>query len=96
MSIAADLLKADHIGVRDLKTQLSSKLLGDLLVITDRGKPVSVNLPYSDVLELIDILDELTDPETLAMIAEGRKAIKAGAEGIPVANLFSRIRSSRR
>jgi hypothetical protein len=57
--------------VRDFKTQLSSKLLGDLLVITDRGKPVSVNLPYSDVLELIDILDELTDPETLAMIAEG-------------------------
>jgi hypothetical protein len=93
MSIAVDLLKAHHIGIRDLKEHLSTKFLNNLLVITDRGKPVSVNLPYSDVLELMDIVDELTDPETIAAISEGREAIKEGAEGVPVSNLFSKIRT---
>ncbi len=93
MSIATDLLRAHHIGIRDLKEHLSTKFLDEILVITDRGTPVSVNLPYSDVLELIDILDELADVEAMATIAEGREAIKAGAKGIPVSNLFDRIRT---
>lgn len=76
MSIAVDLLKADRIGIRDFKKHLSAKLLNNLLLITDRGKPVSVNLPYGDVLELVDILDELTDIETLKTVAEGREAIR--------------------
>lgn len=95
MSIAVDLLKADRIGVRDFKEHLSTKLLDKLLVITDRGNPVSVNLPYSDVLELVDVIDELTDVETLKAVYEGREAIKAGEEGIPVSNLFDSIRSKR-
>lgn len=92
MSIATDLLKANHMGIRDLKERLSAKLLEQVLVITDRGIPMSVNLPYSDVLELTDIIDELSDSETLAAIAEGRKAISQGAKGIPVSSLFKKIR----
>ena len=93
MSIATDLLKADHVGIRDLKEHLSTKLLEKVLVITDRGTPMSVNLPYSDVLELTDILDELQDFETIATIKEGRGAIRKGTEGIPVSHLFRRIRA---
>ncbi len=93
MSIATELLKAKHIGIRGLKNHLSKKFLKSFLVITDRGTPVSVNLPYSDVLELADIIDELADLETIETIQEGRKAIKSGAKGIPVSNLFSRIRT---
>ena len=96
MSIAYDLLKANHVGIRDLKEHLSTELLKSLLVITDRGTPISVNLPYSDVLELVDILDELADLETIQTVSEGRKAIKAGAKGVPVSNLFKRIRAHRR
>lgn len=87
MSIAVDLLKAEHIGIRDLKAHMSTKLLNNLMVITDKGKPVSVNLPYQDLLELMDILDELTDPGTMAAINNGREAIRSGEEGIPVSNL---------
>lgn len=93
MSIATDLLKADHVGIRDLKEHLSTKLLEKVLVITDRGTPMSVNLPYSDVLELTDLLDELLDYETIAAIKEGREAIREGAKGIPVSCLFRRIRT---
>ena len=95
MSIAVDLLKAQRIGIRDFKEHVSTKLLDNLLVITDRGNPVSVNLPYSDVLELMDIIDELSDVETISTIAVGREQIREGAEGVPVANLFDRLRSKR-
>jgi len=93
MSIATDLLKAEHVGIRDIKEHLSTRLLKDVLVITDRGRPVSVNLPYSDVLELIDIIDEITDLETMATVSVARKAIQKGAKGIPVAELFNRIKT---
>lgn len=94
MGIATDLLKSNHIGIRDLKEHLSKLLKrNEPLVVTDRGTPVNVILPYSDMLELMDILDELSDLETLRAIQEGRKAIKAGAQGIPVSKLFSKIKS---
>lgn len=82
MSIATDLLKAQHIGIRDLKEHLSTRVLNEPLIITDRGTPVSVNLPYSDVLELVDILDEISDSKTIETVLEGREAIKEGIRGL--------------
>ena len=94
MSIATDILKSHHIGIRDLKEHLSKLLKkNEPLVVTHRGTPVKIILPYSDMLELMDILDELSDLETLQAIQEGRKAIKARAQGIPVSKLFNKIKS---
>jgi len=93
VSIATDILKSHHIGIRDLKEHLSKLLkTNEPLVVTDRGTPVNVILPYSDMLELMDILDELSDLETLQAIQQGRKAIKTGAQGIPVSKLFNKIK----
>lgn len=96
MSIAIELLKAPHIGIRDIKEHLSRRLLKDMLVITDRGDPISVNLPFSDVLELADIMDELTDLETVATVQEGKKVIGEGRRGVAVVQLFKRIRAKRK
>lgn len=94
MSIAIDLLKSEHIGIRELKEHLSEVLKrGKSLIITDRGAPVNVLLPYSDMLELADIIEEISDPETLENIREGRVAVMAGAKGIPVSRLFKKIKS---
>ncbi|MBI4397883.1 MAG: hypothetical protein HY586_02025 [Candidatus Omnitrophica bacterium] len=96
MVIATDLLKAKHIGIRDLKEHLSKRLKERLpLVITEHGEPVKFILSYQDVLELIDVLDELQDMETLQWIQEGRGAVKKGAKGFPVSDLFRHIRTSR-
>lgn len=95
MSIAADLLKAHHIGIRDFKEHLSTKFLNEILVVTDRGIPISVNLPYSDIVELIDILDEIRDLETLTTVRKGRYAIIKGTKGINVSKLFNKIRARR-
>lgn len=96
MSMATDVLKANHVGVRELKQTLSSKMLHETLVITDRGKPVSVNLPYDRLLDLIDFLDELSDPKTMELVQKGKAAIKAGAKGIPVSSLFNKMRKAGR
>ncbi len=92
MITTMDILKANHLGVRELKQNLSSKILHEPLVITDHGKPVSVNLPYDQILDLLDMLDELSDPATMKLVYEGKVAIKAGAKGIPVSNLFEKMR----
>lgn len=97
MNIAVGLLKAPHIGVRDLKENLSKLLRSkNPLVVTDHGQPVDVIVPYDDMMALIDIVDEITDPETLATVMEGKRAIKAGAKGVPVSNLFKVIRAERK
>ena len=96
MKIAIDLLKASHVGIRELKGNLTTGLLKRPLVITDRGVPVSVSLPYSDILELMDILDEVSDPRTVATVQKGKEAIRRGNAGIPVSNLFRKFRESRR
>lgn len=96
MNISTDLLKANRVGVRDLKEHLSSKFLTRVLVITDRGVPISVNLPYSDVLELTDIIDELLDSKTVADVFNSRKAIRHGAKGVDVSRLFGKIRARRK
>jgi len=91
MNIASALLRAPHKGIKYLKEHLSTKYLDRLLVITDHGEPVSVSLPYGELLEIMDILDELSDRETLKNVQEGREAIKAGVKGIPVSHLFDEV-----
>ncbi len=91
MSIATSILKSPHVGIRDLKIHLSSLLKKGSLIVTERGKPVNVILPYSDMIELLDMLDEITDPETIKTIQEGRKAISTGVKGISVSNVFKKL-----
>lgn len=90
------LLKAEHIGVRELREHLSEELKRDApLIVTEHGTPKKVILSYRDLLDLIDILDELRDRELLETIQGGRKAIRRGVKGIPVSRLFRQIRSAR-
>jgi len=85
MDIALNLLKAPHFGVREFKEKISSLLnKRETLVLTDHGEPTGVLVPYADMLELLDILDEIDDPKTRSLIDSGRKSIKQGAKGIPI------------
>lgn len=85
MDIALNLLKAPHVGIREFKEKISFLLnKRKTLVLTDHGEPASVLVPYEDMLELLDILDEINDPKVLSLIESGRKSIKQGAKGFPV------------
>ena len=53
-------------------------------------------MPYFDMLELSDIIDELSDPEALTAVREGRKAVFSGTKGITVSHLFKKIRKNQK
>lgn len=93
MTVVQALLRAKHIGVRDLREHLSKRLKGKkAIIITEHGTPTKVILSYEDVVELIEVLDEFQDKAAIQAVQEGRKEIKRGAEGVPVSRLFNRIR----
>ncbi len=97
MTVAAALLNARYIGVRELRENLSSRLKSTkAIVVTDHGAPTRVILSYQDVVELIEVLDELQDKAAIQSVQEGRKAVRGGTEGIPVNRLFKQIRDSRK
>jgi hypothetical protein len=97
MTMANELLKAKHVGIRELKNRISRFFKSEKpLIVTERGIPTKVILSYEEMLELLDIIDELSDSTTVALIQEGRGAIEKGTKGIPVSYLFKKIRKSRR
>lgn len=97
MTIATALLNARYIGVRELREHLSNRIKGNkVIVVTDHGTPTKVILSYRDVVELIEVMDELRDQAAVQTVQEGRSAVRAGSEGVPVNRLFKQIRESRK
>ncbi|MFH0790565.1 MAG: hypothetical protein V2A64_02940 [Candidatus Omnitrophota bacterium] len=93
MSIAVELLKAKHIGIGDFRGHMFKLLdTAEPIVITEHGHPKSVVLGYNEVLEIIDILEELSDYQTVAAVKEARQAIKGGVKGIPVSRTIKKFR----
>ena len=93
VNLSRALLKAPHIGVRNLRSQMSKSMKsGSPLVVTEHGQPSRVLVSYSDMIELADILDELRDTGMLRRVAAARTLIRKGSAGIPVSGLIRRIR----
>jgi len=91
MTISNALLRAKSIGVRNFRDSASRFIRKhELLIITERGSPASVLLPYNDILGIVDILEELEDKKIVKIIAEGRKAIRRGAKGILASKALKR------
>ena len=96
MSVAAVILGAKNVGVRNIKNHLCQFIRKQkTFVITEYGEPTSVLMPYNDVIELVDILDELQDSEVLKIVAEGRKTIKKGAKGILSSKVFKKLKAKK-
>ena len=96
INMAADIMKADHLGIKNLRSNATLKIFEKIFVVTMKGKPVSVNVPYSDILNLIDVIDEISDPETLRLVKEHRDAVKRGVPLIPASKFFAEIRKNRK
>jgi len=83
MTLAAALLRVPRIGAREFRNKACAYIRkGKAYLVTEHGQPAGVFLPYEDVLELVEVIDELHDKEALKAIAEGRRAIRRGARGI--------------
>ena len=80
-----NLLKAHYVGIRQLQKRLSILLNKKTpLIITKRGKPKKIILPYEDMLEFLDLISEMNDQQTRRIIERGRRAIQKNPQGIRV------------
>ncbi len=97
MTLATQILKAPHIGSKDLRDNMARNIKSvKPVVITEHGQPRQVLLPYQMMLDLIEMVDDLQDKDLMSQVFEGKRAIGAGAEGIPVEASFKKIRASRK
>ena len=85
------LLRAKHVGIRDLKNRLSEYLdKGAPLVATDRGIPKYFLVPYEEMAELAEMMEELSDRELVAQVQEGRREYREGG-WIPADSMWKRL-----
>lgn len=92
MSAVIDLIKAEHVGVRELRDHLCGfmKDKKPAIVVTERGKPVRVIVSYAKMVELLEFFDEVSDPETMRNIHEGVEAVKHGSKGVSFSETYQK------
>jgi len=90
MNVSA-LLKAKHVGVKSFRTHLSRFIRSQQpYIIMDRTQPQEFVIPYNEMIKLVEMLEELYDPELLKQIAEGRNAYRKGG-WVPVSRLWQKL-----
>src|SRR5688572_10819071 len=78
MSVAT-LLRARHVGIRELKDHLSEWLGKQApLVATDRGQPTHFVVPYDEMIEIVEILEELSDSGLVERVQAARAGYQKG------------------
>ena len=78
MNLSTAILKAPHVGVRELKAHLSQRLRsGKPLVVTEHGDPKQVMIPYETVIDIVETLEELNDEALVRSVRLSRKAGRA-------------------
>lgn len=95
MTFAQKILRSEYVGVKQLKNNLSEYLKEkESVVVTNRGRPTNVILSYDEVMDLVDLVEEISDPDLIRTIQEGREAIARGAKGIDVNEAFDEYRDA--
>ena len=91
MNSANLLRKAKPVNVREAQAQLSRLIRSKSpSMVLSHGKPVSFLVPYEDMLDLVESLDELKDQKLLGEIAKAR-AEYAQEKAVPAERLFKKM-----
>ncbi len=85
------LRKAKPVNVREAQAQLSKLIRSKSpSMVLSHGKPVSFLIPYEDMLDLVETLDELKDKKLLGEIERARKEYAQG-KVVPAEHLFKKM-----
>ena len=89
---STDLLrKAKPVNVREAQAQLSKLIRSKYpSMVLSHGKPVSFLVPYEDMLDLVESLNELKDRKLLGEINRARTEYARG-KGVPAERLFKKM-----
>ena len=91
MSSTNLLRKAKPVNVREAQARLSKLIrLKVPSMVLSHGKPVSFLVPYDDMLDLVESLDELKDKKLLGEIARARAEYAEG-KAVPAERLFKKM-----
>ena len=91
MSASNLLRKAKPVNVREAQAQLSKLIRSKSpSIVLSHGKPVSFLVPYEDMLDLVDALDELKDKKLLGEVARARTEYVQG-KAVPAERLFKKM-----
>ena len=85
------LRKAKPVNVREAQAQLSKLIRSKSpSMVLSHGKPVSFLVPYEDMLDLVETLDELKDRRLLKELERARTEYTRG-KSIPAERLFKKL-----
>jgi len=85
------LRKAKPVNVREAQAQLSKLIRSKApSMVLSHGRPMSFLVPYEDMLDLIDTLDELKDKKLLGEIERARTEYAEG-KSVPAERLFKKM-----
>jgi antitoxin (DNA-binding transcriptional repressor) of toxin-antitoxin stability system len=91
MRTAALLRKAKPVNVREAQAKLSQLIRAKSpSMVVSHGKPVSFLVPYAEMLDLLDLIDELKNKKLLGEIARARSEY-AGGKAVPAERLFRKM-----
>jgi antitoxin (DNA-binding transcriptional repressor) of toxin-antitoxin stability system len=91
MSSTNLLRKAKPVNVREAQAQLSKLIRSKSpSLVLSHGKPMSFLVPYEDMLDLVESLDELKDQKLLEEINRARTEYAQGKR-VPVERLFKKM-----
>ena len=83
--------KAVPVNVKEAQAKISSLIKSNIpSLVISHGKPVAFLIPYEEMLEFLDMLEELKDQRLLQQIAKARLEYKQGKK-IPAENLFEKL-----
>ena len=91
MTTATLLRKAKPVNVREAQAKLSRLISSKRpSLLLSHGKPVSFLMPYEEMLDLVEMLEELKDQKLLKEIAKARSEYAQG-KAIPAERLFRKM-----
>lgn len=91
MTATSLLRKAKPVNVREAQAKLSQLIRSKSpSMVLSHGKPVSFLVPYEEMLDLLEMLDELKDEKLIQEIARGRTEYAQG-KAVPAERLFRKM-----
>ncbi len=91
MGVKSLLKEAKPVNVREAQAKLSRLIRSKTpSLVTSHGKPVSFLVPYEEMLDLLEMLDELKDQRLLNEIARARSEYAEG-KAVPAEKLFKKM-----
>jgi len=91
MTTVSLLRAAKPVNVREAQAKLSRLIRSKSpSMVLSHGKPVSFLIPYDEMLDLLEMLDELKDKKLLQEIARARAEYAQG-KAVPAERLFRKM-----